>query len=514
MKTLKLFLASLFLLLPAAASAQLGNMTLLLFSGAPSGACTSMQFAENTANGNFYNCFDGAWQLVGGGGGGGIGGSGTPGTLPIFVTNSTTLGNSNESESGGIFDVATANGLATTGASGSAGVLGMGCGTQPGIGSNINWVAPLTCVPYNMVLPGAASSGYFQAQNVANVVTWNFEAAIQLNTSDVTGTLGIPNGGTGATTNSGALNNLFPTPIRVGDWIYWNGTAWNNIGGCNTSPGCFLTEGSAGAPALLAFPLPVADGGSGRTTQASGTVFVGNGTGAIQPSSISDNGSQVTITEPVVGNSGLTAASDGVHAGAVELIGNTTAPAIGSNTAGWLGPNSASFTAYGLQLPSANPSSGQVLNCGTPSSGVSTCSWSSGGSAVYMLTTTITGCGGSGTNYSGLTTFTAGGCTFSTSAGATQTPISTAGTVAGLYVTLTTAPGGTAVYTYTVYHSNSATSLSCSITGSATACSDTTVGHSFTVTQGDIITMQWADTVASGSTPVATQVSLKVTGAS
>jgi hypothetical protein len=63
----------------------------------------------------------------------------------------------------------------------------------------------------------------------------------------------------------------------------------------------------------------------------------------------------------------------------VSLLGNTTAPTVPANSVGIIGPNSASFTSYGLQLPAAAPSGGQSLNCATPTSGVSSCSWGGGG---------------------------------------------------------------------------------------------------------------------------------------
>ena len=66
---------------------------------------------------SFLLCTGLAWgqgQFNGGGGGtGGVGGSGTGGTLPIWAT-STTQQNSSESESAGVFDVGTTNGMAMT----------------------------------------------------------------------------------------------------------------------------------------------------------------------------------------------------------------------------------------------------------------------------------------------------------------------------------------------------------------------------------------------------------------
>ena len=71
MKTRLLKLACLLSLLVAgagAASAQIGNVTLLLFPGVPTGGCGSLQVAENASNGNLYTCVAGAWVLNAGGG--------------------------------------------------------------------------------------------------------------------------------------------------------------------------------------------------------------------------------------------------------------------------------------------------------------------------------------------------------------------------------------------------------------------------------------------------------------
>lgn len=66
----------------------------------------------------------------------------------------------------------------------------------------------------------------------------------------------------------------------------------------------------------------------------------------------------------------LNVTSDGVHAGYNSLVGNTANQAVVANTAGFMGPNSASFTGYALQLPSANPTANQVMAVGAPVSGV------------------------------------------------------------------------------------------------------------------------------------------------
>lgn len=96
-----------------AAFAQFGSHDVLYVVTAPAGACATGSRMEVVINtGAIYTC-NGTWQNVAGGGGT-IGGSGTVGSLPIFVTNTITLGNSNETESGGTLNIATANGIALT----------------------------------------------------------------------------------------------------------------------------------------------------------------------------------------------------------------------------------------------------------------------------------------------------------------------------------------------------------------------------------------------------------------
>lgn len=73
--------------------------------------------------------------------------------------------------------------------------------------------------------------------------------------------------------------------------------------------------------------------------------------------------------------SGITAISDGVHAGITSVLGNTTAPSIPSNSFGFIGPNSASFTSYFIQCPSTAPAANTVMLLQAPSSNVSACTF-------------------------------------------------------------------------------------------------------------------------------------------
>lgn len=85
--------------------------------------------------------------------------------------------------------------------------------------------------------------------------------------------------------------------------------------------------------------------------------------------SLCDEG--VTLANYMTCNEGISSLGDGVHPGIAFLLGNTTAPSPPANTAGWVGPNTGSFTAYGLQLPSVGPSGSSLLCAGALSGAIS-----------------------------------------------------------------------------------------------------------------------------------------------
>lgn len=182
----------------------------------------------------------------------------------------------------------------------NAGAISLGCATDPGLGSGIALVAPASCTPYNFYWPQTAGSGFLRGSNSANKVTSVFQSFIDL-TADVINILPVANGGTGNSTASGALINLFPSPIRNGDVIYWNGAAWNNFGGNTTTP-AFLTENSGGTPGWVQVPIPPIDGGTGLTTMTLNTVYMGNTTSGMLPTSITDGSNIVKISDPLQEN--------------------------------------------------------------------------------------------------------------------------------------------------------------------------------------------------------------------
>ena len=114
---------------------------------------------------------------------------------------------------------------------------------------------------------------------------------------------------------------------------------------------------------------------SGDIPQATGAHAIGNS------SPLLDNGVTTANTLTYAGSGGITASAGPIqttsatNAGYFHLGGNTANFSVASNTVGFMGPTSASFTAYALQLSATGPTTGNLLNCATPSSSVSACSF-------------------------------------------------------------------------------------------------------------------------------------------
>jgi len=101
----------------------------------------------------------------------------------------------------------------------------------------------------------------------------------------------------------------------------------------------------------------------------------GSGTDAASTLNISHTGSATgTVTTDLPGP--LSLPSDGVHPSQIQLIGNTTAFATASNVVELLGPNSATFTGYGIQYSATAPAAAGIVHVGAPSSGISQLSYS------------------------------------------------------------------------------------------------------------------------------------------
>jgi hypothetical protein len=115
------------------------------------------------------------------------------------------------------------------------------------------------------------------------------------------------------------------------------------------------------------------------------------------------------------------------------------------------------------------------------------CTTSAGAVATTCLVNTFIsmGMGGCGVITAGTTQyFGPAGC-FSTSDPVVATPVSTAMTLKNFYVVSNTAPVGAQTYVVTVRKNNVDTAVTCTITGAATSCNDTT--HTVAFAAGDRI---------------------------
>jgi hypothetical protein len=128
--------------------------------------------------------------------------------------------------------------------------------------------------------------------------------------------------------------------------------------------GDFVLGGGAGVCPTATFSLvPVANGGTGLATQTSNVIYKGNGTSAEAVSSLSDNGTTVSTSEPASFGASVSTTSDGTHPSSVQLAGNTTLPTLTTNTVTILGPPSATPTAWSLQVPTAIPATTDLFSC-------------------------------------------------------------------------------------------------------------------------------------------------------
>lgn len=200
----------------------------------------------------------------------------------------------------------------------------------------------------------------------------------------------------------GDASSLYKTTSAASQYAAWKNTTAALVGASQSSPNLALcgTEWHSSASTEGCLNIQFVPGTGSDAANILNFTHTGSATGV------------TTSQFPGPVGSG----SDGVHAAYLSLLGNTTAPAILANTVGFLGPNSASFTAYGLQLSSTAPSGTQVLSCGTPSSSVSACTWVTGGAGTVTSIATTGPIGGGTITTTGTITCTT--CLVASSPGA------------------------------------------------------------------------------------------------
>jgi len=162
----------------------------------------------------------------------------------------------------------------------------------------------------------------------------------------------------GVTYISVIANNLNNTPSS-------SPSDWQPIGGAVTASAMqSATSGLAGCTVNGYAWNPATN-----TCTASGTPnwAVPGAIGSTTP----NTGAFTTITA----TTSITALGDGVHAGILSLVGNTTNPSIPANQYGWLGYGSASAPALFFQPTTTSPTSGQHMVFSSPSGNVSQQTW-------------------------------------------------------------------------------------------------------------------------------------------
>lgn len=154
------------------------------------------------------------------------------------------------------------------------------------------------------------------------------------------------------TTSSGS-GPMLPYSRTYSDVCLGTGTGGGGGGGG-------VGNGSAGQLAIYLVSGSTVAGDTNLTDLLNNLIYTGSG----------------GITAPILATNGaggglVQVGSDGVHAGTVQLSGNTSVPALTANTASDIGPNSASFTAYAWQRPTAENGSAGLLHIAAASSHVS-----------------------------------------------------------------------------------------------------------------------------------------------
>lgn len=220
--------------------------------------------------------------------------------------------------------------------------------------SKLYTVINATTGGFSVVIRGAGPTTGITVLNGQSVkVAWNGSDFVKVSgstvalASEVTGTLPVANGGTGATTltaNNVILGNTtsavqFVAPGTSGNLLTSNGTTWTSAapaaGGTVTSvaasvPSIFSISGSpittSGTLAMTysGTALPVANGGTGATTLTANNVILGNGSSAVQFVAPGTSGNVLT-------SNGTTWASTSAASATASYVAFASANFINSN---------------------------------------------------------------------------------------------------------------------------------------------------------------------------------------
>jgi hypothetical protein len=267
-------------------------------------------------------------------------------------------------------------------------------------------------------------------------------SSLSLPATQISGTVGIGNGGTGQTTASAAFNALSPI-VTTGDLIVGNGANSATRLGCGLN-GYFLA--SNGSTPTWTSTLGIGNGGTGlTTTPANGALDIGNGTGFTRTTLTAGTGVSITnasgsITIAATGSGGTVTS---VAATVPSFLSVTGSPITTSGTL--------AISYSGTALPIAN---GGTNSTATPTAGGVT--YGTGTAQAYSAAGTtgqvLTSNGASApswTTVAGLGTVTSVAATVPAFLSISGSPITTSGTLAISYsgTALPVANGGTGTTT-------------------------------------------------------------------
>ena len=154
------------------------------------------------------------------------------------------------------------------------------------------WVRNTTTGAYSLTVKTAAGTGIAVVQNGAAILYCDGTNVVEADTNNLSTPIGIPQGGTGATTAGTALINLGGTSLGIGVFTAVNAAvARASLGAAASGANADITSLSA-----LTTPISVVQGGTGQTTYTNGQLLIGNTTGNTLTKTTLTAGTGITVT--------------------------------------------------------------------------------------------------------------------------------------------------------------------------------------------------------------------------
>jgi len=250
---------------------------------------------------------------------------------PITTTGTITLGGTLDVDNGGTGATTAANARTN-----------LDVPSRSGSGASGTWSIDVTGNAGTVTNGVYTSGSYANPSWITSLAGSKITGNISGNAANVTGTVAIANGGTGATTASGARTALsVPSTTGSGASGTWSidvtgnaGTVTNGVytTGSYSNPswitslaGSKITGNISGNAAGLTSTLSTGTGGTGQTTYTNGQLLIGNASGSLSKATLTA-GSNITITN---GDGTITIAATGGGGGSgtvtsVDASGGTT----------------------------------------------------------------------------------------------------------------------------------------------------------------------------------------------